>query len=325
MFYDLNVPWSADDQHLPRTLAFLHELGYNVVALNHSITGQLPKHLTCPIPNPLPASDVPSKLTVLRRVTLTLTETLPGTRLAALAQEYDILALRPIDERTLQLACSSLDCDIISLDLTQRFGFFFKHKMLGEALRSGKRIEINYSQGLLGDAQARRNVIGNATQLISKSRGRGVILCSETKAGAIGCRGPWDAINLAAVWGLSRERGHEGMSKEARSVIVSAKLKRTGYRGVIDVVYGGEKPPPVVKETAPNDKGKQKNGQKRKADAISSEGNATPGGGEKLLSNRQRKKLAHQARLAASGSDPSQAKSSGAQATSEKPNTDGDT
>ena len=115
------------------------------------------------------------------------------------------------------------------------------------------------------------------------------------------------------------------MSKEARSVVVSAKLKRTGYRGVIDVIYGGEKPPPVVKETMPNDKGKQKNGQKRKADAMSSEGNATPSGGEKPLSNRQRKKLAHQARVAASESGSSEVKSSGAQGSSEKPNTDGDT
>ena len=45
MFYDLNVPYSVDDAHLPRTLAFLSELGYNVVALNHSIVGKLPAQI----------------------------------------------------------------------------------------------------------------------------------------------------------------------------------------------------------------------------------------------------------------------------------------
>lgn len=45
MFYDLNVPWTATDTGLPRTLNFLHELGYNVVALNHSMTGKLPNEL----------------------------------------------------------------------------------------------------------------------------------------------------------------------------------------------------------------------------------------------------------------------------------------
>jgi len=48
MFYDLNVPWSPNDPQLPRTLAFLHELGYNVVALNHSISGKLPAQIVCP-------------------------------------------------------------------------------------------------------------------------------------------------------------------------------------------------------------------------------------------------------------------------------------
>ena len=45
MFYDLNVPWTPQDAQLPRTLAFLQELGYNVVALNHTISGKLPNDL----------------------------------------------------------------------------------------------------------------------------------------------------------------------------------------------------------------------------------------------------------------------------------------
>ena len=45
MFYDLNVPWTATDTGVPRTLNFLHELGYNVVALNYTMTGKLPNEL----------------------------------------------------------------------------------------------------------------------------------------------------------------------------------------------------------------------------------------------------------------------------------------
>lgn len=179
--------------------------------------------------------------------------------------------------------------------------------MLGEAIRSGKRLEINYSQGLLGDAQSRRNVISNATQLIQKSRGgRGLVVCSETRAGASGCRGPWDAINLTAVWGLGQERGYDAISEEARKVVASAKLRRTGYRGAVDVIYGGEKPCQVEEEPARNGKNKQKIGQKRKADAMSSSGvhaNAAGGGAGKQLSNREQKRRAHQARVAASNAN----------------------
>lgn len=270
MFYDLNIPWSANDTQLPRTLAFLHELGYNIVALNHFITGKLPTNLSCAIPDPLPHKDIPSGLTVLRRCTLVLTDSHQNARLAELSRNYNILAVRPIDERTLQLACSSLDCDIISLDLTQRFPFWFKFKMLSEAVKSGKRIEISYASGVMGDSGMRRNLISNATQLIRASRGRGLIITSEAKS-AVACRGPWDAINLAAIWGLGQERGYEAMSTECRSVVVTARFKRTSYRGVIDLVYGGEKPAAPDGDAPEKAKGQQQaKGKKRKADAVES-------------------------------------------------------
>ena len=89
---------------------------------------------SCPIPDPLPYKDLPPNLTVLRRCTLILTESHQNSRLTELSRHYDILAVRPIDERTLQLACSSLDCDVISPDMTQRLPFWFKFKMLSEAM-----------------------------------------------------------------------------------------------------------------------------------------------------------------------------------------------
>lgn len=45
MFHDLNLPYVANDHELSRKLYFLKELGYNVVALNHSINGKLPADL----------------------------------------------------------------------------------------------------------------------------------------------------------------------------------------------------------------------------------------------------------------------------------------
>ncbi len=231
-----------------------------------------------------------------------LTESYQNARLAELSRNYDILALRPVDERTLSLACSSLDCEIISLDLTQRLPFWFKYKMLSEAIKSGKRLELSYAQGVMGNSGMRRNLISNATQLIRASRGRGLIISSEARA-AVACRGPWDAINLAAVWGLGQERGFEAMSKECRTVVVAAKLKRTSYRGVIDVVYGGEKPPEQAPEKRMEGKAKQPaNGQKRKADAMETSGSSTPANGEsegKQMSKRQMRRQAHQAKLRA--------------------------
>lgn len=177
--------------------------------------------------------------------------------------------------------------------------------MLSEAIKSGKRFELSYASGVMGDSGMRRNLISNATQLIRASRGRGLVISSEAKS-AVACRGPWDAINLAAVWGLGQERGYEAVSKECRSIVVAAKLKRTSYRGVVDVVYGGEKPAaPALGEA----KGKAKqpaNGQKRKADDMERSDSGRPVNGEpgeKPLSKRQQRRQAHQERLRAAAED----------------------
>jgi ribonuclease P/MRP protein subunit RPP1 len=189
--------------------------------------------------------------------------------------------------------------------MTQRLPFWFKFKMLSEAIKNGKRFELSYAQGVIGDSAMRRNLISNATQLIRATRGRGLIISSEAKT-AVACRGPWDAINLAAIWGLGQERGYEAMSKECRSVVVAAQLKRTSYRGVIDVVYGGEKPVTAVTEKPDKGKGKgngkqQMNGQKRKADAIESADGSSSAKQEdgKSISKRQMKRQKKEATLKA--------------------------
>ncbi|KAF2459776.1 RNase P subunit p30-domain-containing protein [Lineolata rhizophorae] len=268
LFYDLNIPWRPGDPELPRTLAFLHELGYNVVALNHTISGKLPADLSCPIPSPLPFV-TPPKLTILRRCTLVLTSPSTNARLAALAAAYDVLAIRPSDERTLQLACTSLPpgaVDLVSVDLAQRMTFHLsaKHTLLAAARDRGLRFEICYAAGIVGDAPARQNVIRNATALVRASArgwepkrprreggkggkggsggpgGRGVIVSSEARD-AVAVRAPWDVVNLAeGVWGMGGGRGRDAISEEARKVVAGAAIKRRGYRGVIDVIDGGE-------------------------------------------------------------------------------------
>ena len=193
---------------------------------------------------------------ILRRCNIFLTDAASNFRIPQLQQHYDLVAARPTDERTLQQACQSLDVDIISLDLTRRFESHFKFPMLGTAISRGIKIEICYSQGIMSnDAAAKRNLISNAIQLIRVTRGRGLIFSSEATS-VLGIRAPSDVINLASVWGLGTEKGKDGLTKEPRSVVEFARLKRQSFKGIVDIVHGGEKP---VHET------KDKQAQKGKA------------------------------------------------------------
>ncbi|KAF2754313.1 ribonuclease P/MRP 30kDa subunit [Pseudovirgaria hyperparasitica] len=291
MFYDLNVPWAAQDRELQRTIAFLDELGYNVVALNHTLSGKLPGDLTCPIPQ-TPDFPVPPSMRILRRCTLTLHDPSQNHRISTLSANYDILALRPTDEKTLKQACESADCDIVSIDMTQRLSYYFKFKMLSQAIERGARIEICYGPSILAkDSLARRNVISNVIQLIRATRGRGIIISSGA-TNALGCRAPWDVINLTTVWGLSQERGKEALSTESRNLVAFAQLKRNSYRGAVNVVYGGERPKPQTTLPLVSKGSKQQQNNKRKVDADS-------GSTDNPISKREKKRREKQARLEA--------------------------
>ncbi|KAF3391594.1 hypothetical protein F1880_007646 [Penicillium rolfsii] len=307
MFYDLNVPYSPDDPEAPHTLNFLAELGYTTVALSQTITGKLPSSLS---PPPLP-SNAPKSLQLLTRLNLTLSDPAQNQRLNTLSQAYDIVALRPTNEKTLLNACTNLECDVISLDLSVRLPFHFKFKMLSAAISRGIRLEICYGPGVTGSGlDARRNLIGNAMSLIRATRGgRGIIVSSEARR-ALSLRAPWDVINLTCVWGLSQERGKEAICEEARKVTALAKLKRTSWRGIVDIVHGGEKAA-STKTTS------KQQGQKKAAPSIESEilpdtlkrkaslGSEAAVEPEKPLSKREMKRRAKKARLEPQGEDAS--------------------
>ncbi|PYH47679.1 ribonuclease P subunit p30 family protein [Aspergillus saccharolyticus JOP 1030-1] len=297
MFFDLNIPYNPGDSEIAHTLNFLAELGYTTVALSETINGKLPPSLTA---SPAP-KDIPRNLTLLSRLNLTLSDPAQNQRLASLTQAYDLVALRPTNEKALLNACTNLECDIISLDFSVRLPFHFKFKMVSAAISRGVRFEICYSPGVTGSGlDARRNLIGNAMGLIRATRGRGIIVSSEARK-ALSVRAPWDVINLTCIWGLSQERGKEAVCEEARKVTALAKLKRTSWRGIVDILDGGNKS--VAKVTGLSSKPREvaetkSDGLKRKA-SLGSE--AATEEIEKPLSKREMKRRAKKARLEAVG------------------------
>ena len=254
-------------------------MGYDTIALDHALIDKLPAQIVNEIPNPLPF-ETPDALHILRRCTLHVADPSQNHRLKSLALAYDILALRPLNKKALEQCCNSLECDLISLDLSTRFPFYFSHTTLSNALQRGIKFEICYGSGILDHSggSSRRNLISNATQLIRATRGRGLIISSEGKR-ALACRGPADVINMAVLWGLGQERGTEAVGREARSVVVQAAMKRTSFRGVVDFIYGGEKPEQLVHEgkkgAGKQEDAKQGDGDKargkRKAPALEDE------------------------------------------------------
>ncbi|KAH6701621.1 hypothetical protein VD0002_g8327 [Verticillium dahliae] len=325
MLYDLSIPWSPSTttRDLENTITFSAALGYNVIALNHIIDGPLPSTITNPLPKldagasstsssssssssaraPHPANPTtPRRPTILHRATLVYSDPAQNHRMPSLAAAYDLLAVRPTNERAFTSACLALaDPALISLDLTARFDFHFRPKPCMAAVARGLRFEICYAHALRAGggpdaAQARAAFVANFQALARATRGRGLVVSSAAQS-ALQLRGPADVVNLLAVWGLGAERGMEALRGNPRGVVVNEGLKRTSYKSVINVVEtaaraGDTEMKDIGADTgtgAPQEGGKKgKNAAKRKNDES---GAAVGAEQPQVISKRQAKKL----------------------------------
>lgn len=249
MIYDLNLHWSPSttDEKLLQTLTAAASLGYETVALNHTLELPFPAKPEAPFPK-LPDSTKTKLPTILHRATLPLSDpSASNYRIPSLVSAYDLLAIRPLTEKAFQNACLTLDVPIISLDLTQHFPFHFKPKPCMAAVSRGVRFEVCYAQMLNADARGRANFISNATSLFRATRGRGIMISSEAKT-ALGMRGPADVVNLFGVWGLANDKGMEALRGVPRSIVVNEGIKRNGFRGIVNVVQVAGTPPSAKKK-----------------------------------------------------------------------------
>lgn len=124
---------------------------------------------------------------------------------------------------------------------------------------------------------------------------------------ALGIRAPADVINLAQIWEMNGARAREAICEEAEKVLRLAKLHRTSFRGVVDVVDGGKQvneKPAEMKKNAVIDQaqsGDTKNGLKRKAageaDGQSQTSKTAVVASGTPLSKREQKRRAKKARL----------------------------
>ncbi|PWN88343.1 PHP domain-like protein [Acaromyces ingoldii] len=162
---------------------------------------------------------------------------------------YDLLSVRPTSEATFSTACLSLSelkpqsIDIISIDLaaSARLPFFLKRSTVGAALSNGAVFEVCYSPAVSASSadqhaqqdllKARRNVISATRDILRVTNGRGVIFSSGA-ADIMGLRGPYDVINLAAIFGLNAAAAKDAISSTCRALLFRAETRRT-FRGVV--------------------------------------------------------------------------------------------
>ncbi|KAI9089585.1 ribonuclease P/MRP protein subunit RPP1 [Phlyctochytrium arcticum] len=262
MFADLNVPYpahGANTEELRKTVSQLYDFGYRIIAYNVARSGKDAVSKPNPVkildlsslgipetkdqvstkpPQSLLSASQPQQpwIQQLSRLTIQIEESNTNYQMMkdnAILASFDLLAVQPSTEKAFQLACQSLDIDIISLDLSTRLPFYLRHPMVNLAISRGIYFELSYGASIR-DPNARRHFISNAQSLVRVTKGRNLLLTSEASK-ALEIRGPYDVINLASLFGLNQALAKNAISANTRAVLLRSATRRHTTRGVVSV------------------------------------------------------------------------------------------
>ena len=90
-------------------------------------------------------------------------------------RSYDLVAVVPTNEKMFHIACTQLDVDIISFDISAKIPFFLNKSMINAALSRGIIFEIIYSPALQ-NMSYRKSLFSNALNIVRITRGRNIII-----------------------------------------------------------------------------------------------------------------------------------------------------
>mmetsp|Transcript_10386 Transcript_10386/g.26135 ORF Transcript_10386/g.26135 Transcript_10386/m.26135 type:complete len:343 (+) Transcript_10386:89-1117(+) len=141
-------------------------------------------------------------------------------------ESYDLLSVRPTNEKSFLAACTQIQTDIISLDISHRIPFVLRLPTVRLALGRGVRFELCYGRAIQEGGSSLRNYICNALSLMRATRGRNIMFASDV-GDTIFLRNPADVMNLATLFGMNFGNAKRAFSSECESVIMHAETRRT--------------------------------------------------------------------------------------------------
>ncbi|XP_069836464.1 ribonuclease P protein subunit p30 isoform X1 [Dendropsophus ebraccatus] len=246
VFVDLNVTNCTDVKKLQSIIEMAAHLGYSAVAINHVAEFEKKKvEIVKPIstkdlfPSPPTVQGKSTPIKILTRLTIiasdpshcnVLRSTSPVTRL------YDIVAVYPKTEKLFHAACTNIDVDIICINVTEKYPFFFRRPPVNAAVERGIFFELIYTPAIK-DSTLRRYTISNAISLMEVGKGKNIIISSGAEK-SLDLRGPYDVATLGLLFGLSERSAKAALSTNCRAALLHGETRKTAF----GITYTVKKP-----------------------------------------------------------------------------------
>ncbi|NXO02518.1 RPP30 protein, partial [Rhinopomastus cyanomelas] len=235
-------------------------VGYSVVALNHVVDLKEKKQ---EIVKPVSPSElIPSlpivqgtskRIKVLTRLTVVASDPSHCNVLASIfsilirstsanIRLYDIIAVFPKTEKLFHIACTTLDVDLVCINVTEKLPFYFRRPPVNMAIDRGIYFEVLYTPAIK-DSTMRRYTISNAISLMQICKGKNIVVSSAAER-PLELRGPYDVANLSLLFGLSESEAKAAVSTNCRATMLHGETRKSAC----GVVYTVKKPRKVEEE-----------------------------------------------------------------------------
>ncbi|KAI5954736.1 RPP1 [Candida theae] len=295
MSYDLNIPWPCNNYNtsptpqqwtdLKNTIITNLELGITHQAINFTIDESVRIPFNTPDKiNPILIKQLTDELSpnfptlhLFSRITLIVNDSSKLQGVAKLQNHFDLFAIQPTNEKSLQLTILNIECDLISFNLCTKLPFFLKFKAIGTGVAKGIKFEINYSQLVSGGSSGyvpssssssdvsgnliKKNWFNNVLQLIRSSRSRGLVVSSGAQ-NPLQVRNSNDIMTLLKTLGLNSAKARSCISMNPEKALLNARLRIKSYKQVISMGDGDL----IGNESEDVDKKHDAAGYKRKYD-----------------------------------------------------------
>jgi RNase P/RNase MRP subunit p30 len=169
------------------------------------------------------------KIKIFNRLTIEISEqkeifqlTKPNNYL----KSFDILAVRPKNDKILESCLTSeLNCDIIAIDLYEKFSFMSKKKLFQTAADKGMFFEIEYGK-FITDNESRSNFISNFILLNQVLKGNNLIISSGAE-NVFMQRNPEDIIIiLETIFDIKKHMAYKMITENPIKALLKSKQRK---------------------------------------------------------------------------------------------------
>lgn len=247
--YDLNVPWPRNNYEAPKDseivnlrniITSLYSLDVHKIAINFEIDESLRLPVNQPNEiNPIKIDQIIDTnkypgLNIYTRLTIVVNDSSKLVNFNKFQNYFDIIAIKPVLEKALQLSIINLTIDLISVNLNSKLNFYLKHKIVGQAIKKGIKFEVCYDSLISSTASInRRLLISNLLQLIRATRSNGLVIssgCTET----VNLRSLNNIVNFYETLGLKKNKINQFI-ENSKYVLMNGRLRINSYKQIVAI------------------------------------------------------------------------------------------